>query len=323
MTKQMVGCVLSTTKGGCEMKTILLMVGMTPECMATPELIKLKERTDALAHTGIFDAVILADKNAENLDYMIGTVCKEKRPEVVYIAGMDTECGVLLCAMELRRAGIRPVVLTNYCASSAGLHYHHAGILTLKRLLGEENLFYGEISCKTVLAQAWEKAMTDNAPSPALSLEAKVVARLKEKHLHISFAESCTAGLLAARLVNVPDASSVFDESHVTYANHAKVKYVNVSPQTIEKYGVVSEEVAREMAIGVAQNSTAEVGVSVSGIAGPGGGSETKPVGMVCFGFLVDGKTHTYTKQFGNIGRQAVRDASTAFAFRTLLDLLD
>ena len=106
--------------------------------------------------------------------------------------------------------------------------------------------------------------------------EDKVVVELKKKGYHISFAESCTAGLAAARLVNVPDASSVLDVSFVTYANEAKVKYLDVSPETIEKFGVVSEEVAREMCIGAAQAMGAEVGVGITGIAGPTGGTDKK-----------------------------------------------
>lgn len=155
-----------------------------------------------------------------------------------------------------------------------------------------------------------------------MDIEYKVVEKLIEKKFHITFAESCTAGLAAARLVNVPDASKVLDVSFVTYANEAKVKYVNVKKESIESYGVVSEEVAGEMAAGAAKAMAAEVGVGISGIAGPTGGSEEKPVGMVCFGFYVDGKVETYTMQFGNIGRNEVRKASVDFCYEKLMDLL-
>lgn len=153
-------------------------------------------------------------------------------------------------------------------------------------------------------------------------MERKVVSILKEKGWHIAFAESCTGGLAVARLVGVPDASWVLDASVVTYANEAKIAYLGVSPETIKTYGVVSEQVASEMAMGVAKNNHAEVGVGISGIAGPGGGTDTKPVGMVCFGFYINGEVRTYTKYFGNIGRNNVRETSVDFVYETLLDLL-
>ena len=114
-----------------------------------------------------------------------------------------------------------------------------------------------------------------------LPLEEQLVNKLIENNLHISCAESCTGGLVASRIVNVANASKVFDASFVTYANEAKIKYLGVSPETIVKYGVVSEEVVLEMAAGVAKETGAQVGIAVSGIAGPGGGTEKKPVGMV------------------------------------------
>lgn len=151
----------------------------------------------------------------------------------------------------------------------------------------------------------------------------EIIDILIQRKWHISFAESCTAGLASARLVDVPNASSVFDASFVTYANEAKTKYVNVPEQLIEKYGVVSEAVAGAMAYGCADVTGAQIGVGISGIAGPGGGSDKKPVGMVCFGFFINGKTYTYTKYFGNIGRQKVRESSVEFVYETLYKLLN
>ena len=155
-----------------------------------------------------------------------------------------------------------------------------------------------------------------------MSIEEKVVDLLIKKGYHISFAESCTAGLCSSRLVNVANASKVFDLSFTTYANEAKIKYLGVNGDTIEKYGVVSEEVAYEMAKGVAEEANSEIGVGVTGIAGPTGGTDKKPVGTVCFGFSINGDVKTFTKRFGNIGRQEVRNASSAFVLVTLLDLL-
>lgn len=100
---------------------------------------------------------------------------------------------------------------------------------------------------------------------------ALIVDILTAKGWTISFAESCTAGLAAAHLVDIPSASNVFNASFVTYANEAKVKYVGVSEETIAEKGVVSEEVAIQMAVGAARANDAQVGVGISGIAGPTG----------------------------------------------------
>lgn len=152
--------------------------------------------------------------------------------------------------------------------------------------------------------------------------EDTVVAALMQHGWHISFAESCTGGMAAARLINVANASSVLAASFVTYAAEAKTRYAHVSPDTIATYGIVSEEVALEMAVGVARQTGAEVGVGITGIAGPGGGNAEKPVGMVCFGISIQGDVHTYTARFGDLGRNAVRAAATDFVFTRLAELL-
>ena len=150
----------------------------------------------------------------------------------------------------------------------------------------------------------------------------KTVALLIAQGKRISFAESCTGGLVAATLVDIPDASRVLDMSFVTYANQAKTDLVGVSPDTLAAYGAVSEQTAREMAIGVAERSHAQVGVSITGIAGPGGGTPEKPVGTVCFGFSIDGETSACTCHFEGLDRRGVREASVSFVFRTLAVLL-
>ncbi|MCM1115842.1 MAG: CinA family protein [Clostridium sp.] len=155
-----------------------------------------------------------------------------------------------------------------------------------------------------------------------MALEEQVVDKLIEKGYKISFAESCTGGLCCGILVNVTNASKVLDMSFVTYANEAKMKLLGVNADTILANGVVSEEVAYEMAQGVAAAAGSQVGVGVTGVAGPGGGTEKKPVGMVCFGFCINGETITYTKQFGEIGRNQVRKSSVEFVYQTLLELL-
>lgn len=154
-------------------------------------------------------------------------------------------------------------------------------------------------------------------------LAEKLVGLLMDKGFKIAFAESCTGGLATARLVEVPNASAVLDASVVTYANEAKVKYLGVEEETIRQCGVVSEAVAGQMAEGVARANAAQVGVGISGIAGPSGGTKEKPIGMVCFGFFVDGVLSVRTVQFGEIGRNAVREASVEFVYRTLEEMLE
>ena len=157
-----------------------------------------------------------------------------------------------------------------------------------------------------------------------MSLTAEVlVKKLTEKGYRISLAESCTGGLCTAKIVDVPDASKVLDASIVTYADEAKVKYLGVKPETIKEHGVVSEPVAMGMAIGVAKNNNAQVGVGISGIAGPTGGTPEKPVGTVCFGFFVNGKTLSLTEHFGDVGRNAVRELSCIKVFTVLEELLE
>ena len=150
----------------------------------------------------------------------------------------------------------------------------------------------------------------------------KLVRKLIALNKKITFAESCTGGLAAASTVSVADASKVFDGSFVTYSPEMKTLLVGVNSQTIEKYGVVSEETAREMAFGAAQKTGADIGVGITGFAGPSGGTESAPVGTVCFGIFIDGRTESFTKHFGNIGRNEVREKSVEFVFSTLCEML-
>lgn len=120
----------------------------------------------------------------------------------------------------------------------------------------------------------------------ACDMEYKVAALLEKKHVHVTTAESCTGGLLAGTLVNVPGISAWFGEGYITYSNDAKEKLLGVSHETLVSYGAVSEETASEMAIGAARAAGTEAAVAVTGIAGPDGGTEQKPVGLVyisCF----------------------------------------
>lgn len=122
------------------------------------------------------------------------------------------------------------------------------------------------------------------------SPEEQVVRLLKERNLTITAAESCTGGLIAGTLVNVAGASDVFGEAYVTYSNEAKQRLVGVRPETLEQFGAVSEETAYEMAAGATRAVGADVGLSSTGIAGPGGGTPEKPVGLVYIGCCVRGE---------------------------------
>jgi len=122
------------------------------------------------------------------------------------------------------------------------------------------------------------------------SLEEQVVWLLKKQDLTITAAESCTGGMIAGTLVNVAGASDVFGEAYVTYSNEAKHRLVGVNEETLKQFGAVSEETAYEMAAGAARAAGADVGLSSTGIAGPGGGTPEKPVGLVYIGCFVCGK---------------------------------
>ena len=151
----------------------------------------------------------------------------------------------------------------------------------------------------------------------------KLVNLLIEKKLHITTAESCTGGMVASRIVDVANASKVFNIAYVTYANEAKEKYLNVDSKTIEKYGLVSEEVTKQMALGALKEANADISIVTSGIAGPTGGTEYKPVGMVCFGVGIKDNVYTSTKYFGNIGRNKVRSMATEYIIDFAINLIE
>lgn len=155
----------------------------------------------------------------------------------------------------------------------------------------------------------------------AQSLEEQVVTRLKDKHMKVSFAESCTGGLLAGRLVNVPGASEVFDEGYVTYANEAKHRLLDVSNEALNSYGAVSRQVAEQMARGAARRSGAQAAVGVTGIAGPDGGTLQKPVGLVYIGCIVDSKVLVAENHFSG-NREEVRGQAVEAALKLLLNCL-
>ena len=151
----------------------------------------------------------------------------------------------------------------------------------------------------------------------------ELVSLLIEKQMTIASAESCTGGLFASHIVDVPDASRVLNASVVTYSNASKVKYAKVSYDTIEKFGAVSEQVAGEMAEGIAEETSANVGISFSGVAGPSGGNSKKPIGTVCVGCYIEGKLWTHTFHLdSNLSRTEIREQSASLMAEHLVKIL-
>lgn len=150
------------------------------------------------------------------------------------------------------------------------------------------------------------------------TLEA-VTTRLLEQNHTVTCAESCTGGLLAAELTRLPGSSNWFDMGFITYSNAAKEQLLGVNTATLDFYGAVSEETVREMALGALLAAKADFALSISGIAGPGGGSDEKPVGTVWFGLA--GKQHIWAeKACFEGGRDAVRARAVQFALAFLLE---
>ena len=131
-------------------------------------------------------------------------------------------------------------------------------------------------------------------------------------------AESCTGGMVAAALTDLPGSSAMFDRGFVTYTNAAKMALLDVTEATLDHFGAVSEQTAREMAAGAIAHSNAQIAVSITGIAGPGG-SEHKPEGRVCFGLAIGQEITTGTCDFGALGRDKVRLAARDHALSLLL----
>ncbi len=151
-----------------------------------------------------------------------------------------------------------------------------------------------------------------------MNLEEKIVEELIRRGYTITTAESCTGGLLAGRLLNVSGASGVYHEGHITYSNEAKERLLGVSHETLATYGAVSEQTAREMAFGAAKAANANVGLSTTGIAGPGGGTDEKPVGLVYVGCSINGETVACEYQFSG-DRQENREMAVEAALELLL----
>jgi nicotinamide-nucleotide amidase len=151
-----------------------------------------------------------------------------------------------------------------------------------------------------------------------LALAHSLVQSYTARGLKIATAESCTGGMIAAAITDIAGSSAVFDRGFVTYSNEAKTEMLGVAPELIAQHGAVSEEVARAMALGALARSKADVAVSVTGIAGPGGGTAEKPVGTVWFGLAVRGGDVLTEGQLFAGDRAGVRIASVNHALKLL-----
>ena len=159
--------------------------------------------------------------------------------------------------------------------------------------------------------------MTDLTP-----LATDVLHLARAKGFKIATAESCTGGLIGATLTEIAGSSDVVDRGFITYSNDAKMEMLGVTPKALDTHGAVSEQVAAQMAQGALDRSNAQITISVTGIAGPGG-SDFKPEGRVCFGLAQDGyATATQTVEFGPLGRAHVREATVETALTWLQERL-
>jgi nicotinamide-nucleotide amidase len=151
-----------------------------------------------------------------------------------------------------------------------------------------------------------------------MSAEA-IIKAIAARGWMLATAESCTGGMIAAAITDVPGSSKALERGFVTYSNNAKIEMLGVARATLNTHGAVSEPVAAEMARGALVHSHAHIAVSVTGIAGPGG-SQHKPEGRVCFGIACGTTVKTETVEFGALGRDAVRQASVEHALEMVLD---
>ncbi len=147
----------------------------------------------------------------------------------------------------------------------------------------------------------------------------RIGRKLSDKKWRLSVAESCTGGLVSKLITDVAGSSQWFDRGFVTYTNEAKMAMLKVPQTILEKYGAVSLQTVEAMALGVLRNSPSEIALAISGVAGPGGGSEEKPVGMVCFAWADKmGESSSEIKQFSG-DREAIRLKAAHYALKVLI----
>ena len=159
-------------------------------------------------------------------------------------------------------------------------------------------------------------------PNAMLDEAEALLAACRSKGIMLATAESCTGGLIAAALTAIAGSSDVVDRGFVTYSNEARNQMVGVPMPLIEAHGAVSEQVAAAMAEGALVRSRATIAVSVSGLAGPGGGSADKPVGLVCFGLARKGRPVATDRQVFSGDRGGIRSATVAHAFKMIRSAL-
>ena len=151
----------------------------------------------------------------------------------------------------------------------------------------------------------------------------KVSKKLHDNHLIMATAESCTGGWVAKQITDLDGSSAIFDRGFVTYSNEAKQDMLGVSKKTLDGFGAVSEEVALEMVAGAISHSKADIAVAISGIAGPAGGTELKPVGTVCFAWVMKGKDTNVETVIFNGDRDRVRRQAVDYSFNGIVRLID
>lgn len=157
--------------------------------------------------------------------------------------------------------------------------------------------------------------------TPTFDKAKKLIEVCKKAGLLVATAESCTGGMIAAAITDVPGSSAVFDRGFVTYSNQAKKDMLGISEVTLDRFGAVSRQTAEEMALGAVSRSRADLAISVTGIAGPGGGSAEKPVGLVHM--AVAGKSGLICHKVlrcGDIAREAIRLATVESALDALIE---
>lgn len=155
-----------------------------------------------------------------------------------------------------------------------------------------------------------------------INLAASVGAKVRGAGLMLACAESCTGGLVCAAITETAGSSLWFERGFVTYSNRAKEEMLGVPENILEMFGAVSEQTAQAMAQGALRNSRAQIALAITGVAGPGGGTDNKPVGMVCFAWALSHISLLETKHFSG-GREAVRLAASEHALRGVLKILE
>lgn len=182
------------------------------------------------------------------------------------------------------------------------------GLLTIRVVARGADLDAARAACEATSAQIRPLLGDWLLAEGEATLQELAARRLVARNVTVAAAESCTGGMFSAKLAEVPGVSAVFLGSVVSYANDVKVAALGVDPQLLQRHGAVSEQVTAAMAQGACARLGARLGLSVSGVAGPGGGTAEKPVGTICFGLCLDGAVTTWTLRFPDLGREFLRE---------------